>query len=65
MADKIQEDQQSRLQDWIENQLSGYSLFDSLCYRRSRRFGWGMRIQDGPFAYTQNGDKVQFFIDAQ
>jgi hypothetical protein len=51
MVDKTQADEQSRLQNWIENQLSGYTFFDALRERRSRRFGWGMDIPDGPLAY--------------
>jgi hypothetical protein len=51
MDEKVQADQQSRLQGWVESQLSGYSLFDALRHRRSRRFGWGMSINEGPLAY--------------
>jgi len=32
--------------------LSRYSLLDALRGRRSRRFGVGMKIPDGPFTYT-------------
>lgn len=51
MVGQIQSNQQSRLENWIENQLSGYTFFDALRYRRSRRFGWGMSIKEGPLAY--------------
>jgi len=51
MTDTPSTDQQTALQSWIDDQLSRYTLFDSLRYRRSRRFGWGMRIEHGPLAY--------------
>ncbi|MEW5988063.1 MAG: hypothetical protein AB1791_15630 [Chloroflexota bacterium] len=31
--------------------LIHYSLLDALRGRRSRRFGWGMKIEEGPFTY--------------
>lgn len=40
------------LASWLESQLAHYSLFDALRGRRSRRFGAGMKIESGPFAYT-------------
>lgn len=40
-----------QIQDWVEQQLQNYSLFDALRYRRSRRFGMGMEIPSGPFKY--------------
>jgi hypothetical protein len=34
--------------------LAGYPLLDALRGRRSRRFGMGMKIPDGPFAYESH-----------
>ena len=31
---------------------AAYPLFDALLHRRSRRFGAGMKIEAGPFAYA-------------
>lgn len=36
----------------LQDNLARYSLFDALRNRRSRRFGLGMKIPDGPFAYA-------------
>lgn len=35
----------------LDERLAGYPLLDALKGRRSRRFGTGMRIGSGPFAY--------------
>jgi hypothetical protein len=42
------------LSTWIKHQLDTYPLFDALRGRRSRRFGAGMTIPEGPFAYTSS-----------
>jgi hypothetical protein len=39
------------IRQWVEGQLSRYTLLDSLRGRRSRRFGAGMTIPAGPFTY--------------
>jgi hypothetical protein len=39
------------LQAWIKRQLADYPLLSALQQRRSRRFGPGMEIPEGPFAY--------------
>lgn len=36
----------------LPDSLTGFSLIDTLVGRRSRRFGVGMSIPDGPFAYS-------------
>src|SRR5947207_815742 len=49
----------ARLQLWRTNMtasplppyLTGYSLLDALRERRSRRFGLGMKMEQGPLAY--------------
>jgi hypothetical protein len=35
----------------VDGGLAGYPLLDALRGRRSRRFGMGMKIPEGPFAY--------------
>src|SRR5260370_35668001 len=37
--------------NWLKNQLANYPLHQALQGRRSRRFGMGMKIEQGPFAY--------------
>lgn len=39
------------LQAWIKHQMEHYPLLSALQQRRSRRFGAGMEIPEGPFAY--------------
>lgn len=36
---------------WVREQVETYTLSDALKDRRSRRFGLGMEIPEGPFAY--------------
>jgi hypothetical protein len=36
----------------VSDQLDRYPLLDALLHRRSRRFGLGMKMEHGPFAYT-------------
>jgi hypothetical protein len=38
--------------------LAGYPLLDALRGRRSRRFGMGMKIPDGPFAYESRHEPL-------
>lgn len=42
----------SRIRSWVHTQLSSYSLLNTMRGRRSRRFGWGMHIPEGPLTYT-------------
>jgi hypothetical protein len=42
-----------------------YPLLDALRLRRSRRFGLGMRIDDGPFAYTSEREPVALSEDEE
>jgi hypothetical protein len=45
--------------DWIKQQLDNYPLSKALQGRRSRRFGLGMSIPEGPFAYkSQHGPQL-------
>ena len=37
--------------DWVKQQIESYPLTKALQGRRSRRFGLGMEIPEGPFAY--------------
>jgi hypothetical protein len=37
--------------DWVKQQIENYPLTKALQGRRSRRFGLGMEIPEGPFAY--------------
>ena len=46
------------LTDWINQQVTTYPLLDALRDRRSRRFGLGMTIPEGPFAYKSEHDSV-------
>ncbi len=52
MPEPVQESAIPSLASWLERQLEHYSLFDALRGRRSRRFGVGMKIGDGPFTYA-------------
>jgi hypothetical protein len=38
--------------------LAGYPLLDAMRSRRSRRFGMGMKIPDGPFAYESRHEPL-------
>jgi hypothetical protein len=38
--------------------LAGYPLLDALRERRSRRFGMGMKIENGPFAYESHHEPL-------
>ena len=51
MADDQGSKDMPALQDWLQHQLTTYPLLDALRGRRSRRFGLGMQIPEGPFAY--------------
>jgi hypothetical protein len=42
-----------------------YPLLDALRQRRSRRFGLGMRIDDGPFAYASEREPVPLSEDEE
>ena len=46
------------LNDWINNQITSYPLLDALRDRRSRRFGLGMTIPEGPFTYQSEQEPV-------
>jgi hypothetical protein len=35
----------------VMEQLAGYPLLEALIERRSRRFGYGMRLNGGPLSY--------------
>src|SRR5688572_21418812 len=37
--------------EWVKQQVENYSLLNGLRGRRSRRFGLGMEIPQGPFTY--------------
>ena len=43
--------EQPSIQNWIKQQLEQYPLINALLGRRSRRFGPGMEIPQGPFQY--------------
>ncbi len=38
--------------NWLKDQLAKYPLLQALQGRRSRRFGMGMKIEQGPFTYA-------------
>ncbi len=38
--------------NWLKDQLAKYPLLQALRGRRSRRFGMGMKIEQGPFTYA-------------
>ncbi len=40
------------VEEWVRQQVESYPLLKALIGRRSRRFGPGMAIPGGPFAYT-------------
>lgn len=40
-----------KVRNWVKNQVENYTLFDALRGRRSRRFGLGIHIPQGPFTY--------------
>jgi hypothetical protein len=40
-----------RIRNWVTQQVENYTLIDALRGRRSRRFGLGMEIPQGPFTY--------------
>ena len=42
----------------VDGGLSGYTLLDALQDRRSRRFGMGIKIPDGPFAYESRHEPL-------
>jgi hypothetical protein len=42
----------------VDGGLAGYTLLDALRGRRSRRFGMGMKIPDGPFAYESRHEPL-------
>jgi hypothetical protein len=42
----------------LDERLARYSLLDALRGRRSRRFGLGMKIPDGPFAYESRHEPL-------
>jgi hypothetical protein len=42
----------------LEERLADYPLLDALRDRRSRRFGRGMRIESGPFAYESRHEPL-------
>ena len=43
-----------KISDWVKQQVNTYPLMQSLLGRRSRRFGLGMEIPEGPFKYKSN-----------
>jgi hypothetical protein len=51
MANDLEPQDAATLADWLHKQVTSYSLLDALRGRRSRRFGLGMEIPEGPFAY--------------
>ena len=42
----------------VDGGLAGYPLLDAMRGRRSRRFGMGMKIPDGPFAYESSHEPL-------
>jgi hypothetical protein len=42
----------------VDERLAGYPLLDAMRGRRSRRFGMGMKIPDGPFAYESRHEPL-------
>jgi hypothetical protein len=42
----------------VDERLAGYPLLDALRGRRSRRFGMGMKIPSGPFAYASRHEPL-------
>ncbi|MHB8625988.1 MAG: hypothetical protein ACYDBJ_02090 [Aggregatilineales bacterium] len=65
MADRSSYKSSPALQVWLDNQLNTYTLFDALRGRRSRRFGLGMEIPEGPFAYKSLHDAVSLTEDEE
>jgi hypothetical protein len=44
--------------DWVKQQIESYPLTKALLGRRSRRFGLGMEIPEGPFAYKSQHEPI-------
>jgi hypothetical protein len=42
----------------VDERLARYPLLDALRERRSRRFGMGMKIESGPFAYESRHEPL-------
>ena len=42
----------------VDERLARYPLLDALRERRSRRFGMGMKIESGPFAYESHHEPL-------
>src|SRR5262245_18427807 len=49
----------------MRKQLAGYPLLRALRERRSRRFGFGMKIPDGPLAYESRHKPVPLTEDEE
>ena len=59
------DDRTTLLKAWLDNQLKTYPLVDALRGRRSRRFGLGMTIPEGPFAFQSKHTTIPLTEDEE
>lgn len=58
MTQSVTDRQDALLQDALLNEVWDFSLFEAIFGRRARRFGYGMEIPSGPFAFSSGHEPL-------